>query len=487
MRKIPLCLLALFLGAVNVRAQSGPQPEIAAKDTQAREYEEIRDRLASSLKARGELADKIIDAGTAGEIVKLEPGSTYSDARLALLAWIKDYPENAARLALSIQNGAKISKDPIHFTISKWRINDGFLEKIKALSAASKDSRVSAETMELAAKRLYEGSIDETGEAAQAGGRAAGGSDFFSINYADYKLNRAGLQNELSGAGRVLDSMRGPSGKGPEGAEKPYAAAVARYGAFVVTASALKGRDVITGGESEALERGRTAMRAALAGLTLRGRAAALRAISGDLARERGRPGSAALAAAAAASGGRLEAAAARMEDGRLPAGDFSALVRGAEDEFADLYLKYSVYSGLLGLKKNSEALGFSCVYDYLFWRWLAAWCPDAPYVKARAAVAAAGAGLEAGLLKAGEGEIAGALEGPGGRAAELEAALAFARGASAANRAAQFFMWGVLFRPLEIEVSARGGKPFYQPALTFYSVIAPGGGRPGALSKVKR
>ena len=82
-------------------------------------------------------------------------------------------------------------------------------------------------------------------------------------------------------------------------------------------------------------------------------------------------------------------------------------------------------------------------------------------------------------MLKAGEGDLAGALEGPGGRAEELEAALAAVRGASAANRAAQFFLWGVVFRPLEIEVSARGGRPFFRPALTFYAVTGPRETRP--------
>jgi len=473
-------LLTLSLAAADARAGIGPQPEAAPQDMQQSEFEAARDRIYSSLMYRGELADKIIDSGKAHEIVKLEGEATYSNLRLALLDWIKKNPDKAARLALNFRSGVKFSEDPIRFRVSVWKINEGFLEKIKALNAASRDSRVSPEMLELAAKRLYEGTAAGAGgDAVTGGARRGGGSDFFSLNYADYKLNRSGLRRELAGAGGVLDALRGPGGKGQAGAEKAYEAAISRYGAFVVAASALKGRDVITGGESAALEERRAGLRSALAALTLRGRAADLRGIAGGLAAESARPGLGALASAAASAGGGSEAAAARIEGGRLTPGELRALVARGEEEFAAFYLRFSVYSGLLGLKKKSEGLGFSCVYDYLLWRWLAWFFPGAPYVKARSAAEAAGAGLEAAMLKAGEGDLAGALEGPGGRAEELEAALAAVRGDSAANRAAQFFLWGVVFRPLEIEVSARGGRPFFQPALTFYAVTGPRETRP--------
>lgn len=480
MRTLKIALLALLLGGPAANAQIGPRPEIAPQDMEQSEYEAARDRIYSSLMYRGELADKIIDSGKAHEIVRMEGEATYSDFRLAVMDWIKKNPEKAARLALNLKSGVKFSEDPIRFRVSVWKINAGFLEKIKALNAAAKDSRVSPETLELAAKRLYEGTVAGAGgDAVTGGARRGGGSDFFSINYADYKLNRAGLDRELSGAGGVLDALRGPEGKGRQGAEKAYEAAISRYGAFVVAASALKGRDVITAGESAALEERRAALRSALAALTLRGRAADLRGIEGELAAAGARSGCGALTAAAAAAGGGLEAAAARIEGGRLPSGELRALVVRGEEEYAAFYLRYSVYSGLLGLKKKSEGLGFSCVYDYLLWRWLAWLFPGAPYVKARAAAEAAGAGLEAAMLEAGAGELEAALEGPGGRAGELEAALAAARGASAANRAAQFFLWGIVFRPLEIEVSARGGRPFFLPALTFYSVTGRREARP--------
>lgn len=475
MIKFKILFLVLALGGINARAQPGPQPEINPQDIQRGEFEALRDRLSTSLMFRGELADKIIDAGLTGDIVTFEGEVTYSAARLALLDWIKKNPDKAARMALNIKNGVKHSREPISYDISNWEINAGFLEKIKALSAAAKDGRVSAETLELAAKRLYEGSPGGVGGEAVAGGvQRSGGSDFFSVNNTDYKLNRAGLERELTGAGAVLDSMRGPAGRGPAGAGKTYEAAVGRYGAFVVAASALKGRDAITGQESETLEQRRSGVRSILAALTLRGRACDLRAISEELAPERARPGCGALTSAAQEAGRRFEAAADSLEAGSAQSKEQVSLVRGAEEEFAAFYIKYSVYSGLLGLKIRSEALGFSCVYDYLLWRWLAWFSPESAYVRNRAAVTAAGVALGEGLQKAGEGELAAALAGPGGRAAETNAALEAVRRASAANRAAQFFAWGILFRPVEIEVSARKGKPFFQPAFTFYSVTGP-------------
>ena len=492
MKTFKIAVLLLALCAAGSRAEDAARPEIIPRDMQQSEYESVKDRIYSSLMYRGELADKIIEAGKASEIVTMQGEATYADYRLAVMEWIKKNPEKAARLALNIKSGVKFDGGDITYTVSSWRINAAFMDKIRALNAAAKGGGVSAETMELAGQRLYAGSYGGGAGAVVAGGGSGavsgggpgggprGGNDFFSIDYADYKLNRAGLERELAGAGGMLDVMRGPSGKGPAGAEKAYESALAGYGSFVVTASALKGRAVISGAESGALEQRRAGLRRALGALALRGRAAELRGISGELAGDCARPGCGALKGAAGEAADRIEADAARIEGGTPAHKELLALVGRAESEFAAFYLKYSVYSGLLGLRKKTEGLGFSCVYDYLFLRWLARVSPGSPYVVARAAAASAAAGLDAGMLKAGEGELEAALEGPGGRAAALEAAVAEVRAASAANRAAQFFLWGMLFRPVEIEVTARAGKPFFWPAFTFYSVTGPrGGGAP--------
>ncbi|OGS10924.1 MAG: hypothetical protein A2234_03555 [Elusimicrobia bacterium RIFOXYA2_FULL_58_8] len=467
-----IMLLILGLGGPNALAQNGPQPESAAQDINENEFISMRDHLASSLMFRGELADKIIGAGLTNEIVDLEGEPTYSAARLALLGWIKTNPDKAARLALNIKNGIKPGAGIIPYKIYGWEINPEFLEKIKSLKEAAGDLRVSPEALELATHRLYAGSAGGgAGPVVIGGNRPRGGDNFFSANYADYKLNRAGLERELAGAGGVLDSLRGPAGKGPAGTEEAYAAVVARYGAFVVAASATKGRSAITSGESEALEKHRSGLRFALAGLTLRSRAAELSGICRELEAERARPGGGALVTAAKALERRFTADAGRAEGGQLAVKELMLLVGGAEEAFAAFYVRLYVYSGLLGFKKRSEGLGFSCVYDYLLWLWMAKISPHSASVKARAAVMAAAPGLDAAMGKAGEGQLAAALDGPGGRAAELEAALAAAGAASAANRAAQFFLWGVLFRPVEIEVSARGGRPFFQPAFTLYNI----------------
>lgn len=471
---IKILILVCALNGGNTHAQSGPEPDIALRDIHEAQRTALRDRLATSLMFRGELADKIIDAGLAREVVALPEDAVYSAARLALLDWIKNNPDKAARLALDLKNGIKLSRDPVNYQLTSWEINPGFLEKIKALSAAAKDSGFSPEALEMVTKRLYEGSPGELDEGAVVGGgQRAGGDEFFQKNYADYRLNRGGLEREIAGAGRVLQAMRGSASGTVPGTEKVYNGAVARYGAFIVAAAAVKGRNAITAAESRAFEAHRAGLRRALAGLILRGRSAELRAIAEKLAQGAARPGGAALAAAARALAAGFETSAAKAEDGLYAVKDLGALIGRAERDFALLYVQYSVYSGLLQLKNQSQELGFSCLYDYLLWRWLVWFAPETAYVKVRETIKSSAAGLDAGLLKAGAGEVSVALEGPGGRARELGAALAEAGRASAANRRAQFFLWGVLFRPFEIEVYAREGKPFFWPALTFYGVTA--------------
>jgi hypothetical protein len=468
-----LLMLALLAAAVPPRCA---EPEITPQSTRAAEAASVRDRLMTSLFFRGELADMIISAGKAGMFVDVSGFETNAEVRGALIIWIQRNPEKAAGIYLHFKSGGAGIPTSIETYDISWKFNPQFMALVKSLNAAAGDKAVPGEALEEAESRLYGGPQAEPEAAApvMAGGgggaRPSRGSAFFA--YADYKLNKAGLERELAGAGAWLDAAKGPSGRGPEGLEKDYSDALGTYAAFVVAASSIKGRDVLSEGESRALEKGRSSLRARLAALALRVRAAQLGAAAGGLNAAGREPGAAELAAALAAAASRLEAAAEAAGTGALDLRDLSEVSLAAEKDFARVYLRYSAYNGLLALKKRAAGAGYSCFYDYALARYLARRFPGAAYARARAALAAGLPELDAALLKAGRGDTAGAFSGLGARAAELDDAARMVWRASALNRRAQFFLWGLLFRPVEWKVSAAGGRAAFRPAFTFFELI---------------
>lgn len=458
-RALPLLLL-LCAAPQGPRAQ-----EINPADAQAADAAQVRDKLATSLFFRGELADKIIEAGQADRFVDLEGVETHSGARSLLLTWIRRNPEKAAEVYLGLKGAGGRIHDAIETRKSDWKFNPAFIASIKALNAAAGSSSVSREAMELAARRLYEGPQADAAEAVQlGGGRGPSGGKTYSGSYADYRLNKAGLQRELQLAGAWLEAGRQEGSRLELGGA--YPAALALYRDLVVAASALKGREAMTGDESLRLEDLRLRLRAALSVLSLRARSAALKEASAALAASAA-PGARELRSSLDTLRAEFEASAASAA---AAPGDLKALARlvnEAEGRFAGAYLAYTAYDGLLALRRAS-APGFSCLADYAAYRYLAAFFPGSPYPAARARLEAASA-LDAALALAGAGDLAGALEGldPAG----LEAAAAAVRGASALNRAAQFFSWGLLLRPLELQAVPGPAGVKFSPVFTFFEV----------------
>ncbi len=459
-------LLALFVQGAALRAEPGINP----RNAQAEELSSVKDRLLTSLFFRGELADKIIEAGMAGRFVNLAGIETNAGARSALLAWIRKEPAKAAEVYLNIKGAGGQLPDTIETRKSVWEFNPKFLEVIKALNSAAGNSSVSREALELSARRLYEGEQAEAGGGApevRGGGAGPAGNNFFSINYAAYRLNKAGLQREILQAGAYLEAARGV-GQRLE-IEGAYSAAFSLYSGFIVAASALKGREAVTEQESERLEALRVNLRSALAALALRSRISALAAAAASLEKLGAEPGAKELLASVERLKEGLQVSAARIEGGAEGLAGLGRLVNASENDFAGLYLRYSAYYGLLSLKRRAAGSGFSCFYDYAFYRYLAAFFPGTPYPGARAELAAAAGALDSALLKAGSGDLAGALSGV--ETAQVEAAAGVARSASKFNRGAQFFLWGLAFRPVEYKISVRGGRVFFFPAFTFYEV----------------
>lgn len=467
--KTPLFILLLAASAAGPVFCAGP--EINPQNAQAEELSSVRDRLMTSLFFRGELADKIMEAGQEGRFVSLDGIETNAEARSALLDWIRKNPGKAAEVYLNIKGAGGRLNVAIETRETLWSFKPALLEVIKALNDAAGSSSVSRETLESAARHLYEGK-QAAGEAPEvrAGGAGSagtpGGGNFFSIDYADYRLNTAGLGKEVAQAGAWLEAARGGLRPGLGGA---YSTALSLYSEFVVAASALKGREAVTGQEAARLESLRVKLRAAMAALALRARITALADAAASLQRAAGQPGAEALLLSVSRLKAGLEALAGRIEAGGATLRELGGLVNSAENDFAAFYLGYSAYDGLLSLKSRAAGAGFSCFYDYVFYRYLAVFFPKSIYPAARAALASAAGELDAALLKAGGGDLEGALSGFDARRAE--AAAGVVRSASAFNRGAQFFLWGLLFRPVEYKVSVRNGRAFFRPALTFYEV----------------
>ncbi|MDP2865327.1 MAG: hypothetical protein Q8O90_03700, partial [Elusimicrobiota bacterium] len=437
-----LLLAAPFPGAV-LRAEPEPSPQNA----QAAELSSIKDRLLTSLFFRGELADKILAAGIAGRFVDLAGLETNAGAKGALLEWIRKNPAKAAEVYLNMKGAGGQLHDRIETREMEWKFNPDFLDMIKALNAAAGSASVSREALELAARRLYEGRQEGTGgPEVRPGSPGSGGNNFFSIDYAAYRLNKSGLEREVAQAGAWLESARGV---GPRlEIEGAYSAAFSLYREFIVAASALKGREAVTESESRRLEELRFKLRSSLAALALRSRISALSEAEASLKKLGAEPGAAELLPPVSRLREELAASAAGIEAGGVALAGLGRAVNSAENEFAPLYLRYSAYDGLLNLKRRASGHGFSCLYDYAVYRYLAAFFPGSAYPAARAELAAAAGALDAALLKAGAGDLSGALSGLG--TGRVEAAAATVRSASSFNRGAQFFLWGLLFRPVE-------------------------------------
>lgn len=470
-------LLALLLLAAPLRAlEPNLGPAASAPSPSTSGAAATADKISSSLFFRGEVADDLIAAGLAGRLVDLRGLETHAELRSAVMEWVGAHPAEAARLYSGGRPaGGLRSSGGLDDTKRSWKLDEGFVSLVKELNRAAADKGVSDEEMELAAKRLYEGELaePEAGPVRIGAGGAGSAAGASSLVFADRKLNASGLARETASAGAWLEAAKGPSGRGPAGLERPYGEAVAAYGAFLVSASAVKGR-MMTGAEAGGLETARAALRLKLAALALRARCADLEAMAARL--DLSAPGAAELKARLLALRDSLSAAAGQAGSADLEA--LAALARRAEREFSAAYLHYCAYSALLSLRGRAAGPGFSCLYDYLLYRWLAAFFPRASYAAARAELAAAGPMLDEALRRAGSGDPQGALSGLGPRAAALAAAAENVSRASAFNRAAQFFQWGMFFRPAEVAVTAEGGRVSMRPVFAFAELRRGGTGR---------
>lgn len=452
------CLPAL--AAPPSRAQQADEPSASRSEEAA----EISAKLSRSLFFRGELADMMLEADVAGRYVDLAGVSTHAGARSLLLEWIKLNPDKAAEIYLDLKGtGGKVHTS-LETRTAVWEFNPNLMEAIRRLNEAAGSSSVSKEAMETAARRIYVGKQWEEGAPVIAGPSGVRESAP-ALDYADFKLNKAGVDAEIKRGGAWLEAARPRAGGRAAAA---YSAAFAAYRELIVAASDLKGREAVTRQESARLESLRAKLRSALAELVLLYRSEEMGYALATLGGCGQEPGCAEMQAALRGLKEELEARAVR-----IPAEDMAPLAKllgAVEDKFAALYLGFTVYDGLLNLKKRGAMPAFSCFYDYIFYHYLAAYFPGSPYPRARAEIARTHALLDAALARAGAGDPAGALSGIDVHG--IEAAVSSAASASSRNRATQFLTWGMFFRPVELAVSAAGGRLSFRPVFSMKLVM---------------
>ena len=486
-----------------------PVSGIKAAGIDPSDKEKVLNKLRTDLAYRGKIADKMLESGVAGTVVNLSGSPTYSEAREAVIHWITRNPEKAAAYAVMLSGkpgsdgtssaqgvngpgygvgyGGKdyvVNEDgSIIKTIYTYSLSNTFLKRIKALTAAASDRSLSAENLADAGRRLFEGTSPYQGTLetdfdavagiqTSAGGKGrkrshSGGyrAARYSGQYDNIKINRAALDSETSRAEQLLSAMRG-AGNGPEGAEQYYAYAWKAYSNFAGYSSPLKSRKVITGKEADSLEQLRTDLRKALAGLSLKLMSLYTEELSRSLDDT-------------AAGYDELRKAMRRLieeideklaEAGGLnDSAEITRILSEAQAAFSALYMAYSVYNTVFELGKQASGLGFSCLYDKFVFSLLNIIAPESPYVRVRNEAKGAVSQLSAVLKKAASGDIMEALEK--GRVDNLRALIDEAEEYSRRNREAQYYAWGILFRPFEIEITV---KKINQKKHAFFRVAFP-------------
>ncbi|MBO4556684.1 MAG: hypothetical protein J5706_07980, partial [Elusimicrobiales bacterium] len=439
-----------------------------------------------------------------GTYVDLSSYGSYSELKVAVLTWIMDNPKKASDYAVRMSGagtvkgagmspeikvtengvestGVEIRSDgTVGRTKYKYYITDGFMSKIKALTAAASNPDSSPEEMIRAGRMMYDAGSSKTGKSSSissprdSGFFSSGGSSdavdlsgtsygrarsSYSGTYDDFKLNRAALEQETSRAERIISAFRG-DGSGPKGAEQYFAHAWKAYGNFEGFVSPLKSRKVITSSESEKLEHLRADLRKSLAGLSLRLMSLYAEEMSRSI--KDGDEGHAAMIKSLRRLISNLDS---RLEE----AGStddlqkISGILSLAGAEFSAFYMSYSVYSRASDLKKQAENLSFSCLYDKIMFAVLSRIAPGSPYVAARKNLKQSASKMTPVIEQSAAGNIDAAFSG--GNMDVLNQALFAALDYSLSNRKAQYFSWGMIFRPFELNVIMRNGKPVFLPS----------------------
>lgn len=485
---LSILLLNFFFSAfMQVRAGEFEAPPASVN---AEELRELRDRLSTSLFFKGELADLIMEAGLQDRLVKLTGRETRSEARLALLGWIRKDPDQAAKIYFYLKGrgpGAAAPPEAVSYAMPSWEINPHFLELIEGVNKAAKDAAMSEEELSLAAQRLFGGPQARPEDytpwipGADAGTRPFGpppapiaaiaGSSVpvpgpkgrgMAVNYAEYSLNPVRVERESRALGGWFENVKSamedelPAAgkeKRPAPGRRLFDETFAIYRNFVVALSGLKGRTKITREESVRLEALRRSLRKNLGELEalsvirkLNKRAETLPADS---------PGAGALRADARRIEEVFKAFLAGLREDPENVSTAAGRLYELEKVFDFWTLRVSAHGRLADLKSRITNRGFSCVFDKLIFKYLSRFRPSAEYVRLEAAQALHAKAMEVSLegVAAGDYETAAFFSGGEKRSLsvkirEAEAAASRLEAYSGFNRRIQFFFWDVLANP---------------------------------------
>ena len=488
-----LLTLSFFLPAFS-EAPAGDF-EVPPASVNGEELRDIRDRLATSLFFKGELADSIIEAGLQDRLLKLSGRETYSEVRLGLIGWIKNDPDEAANLYFYLKNRPTEEAKPpedISYKLPTYEINPHFLELIQGVNRAAHDASISDEETSLAEQRLFEApqarpeayapwvpaapdgpGASLSGGAAKAGGGAAAqqrAGSAGAIRYADYSLNPARVELESRALSGWFDSVKAAlEAESPEAdKEKDFVRqrgffdeTFFAYRNFVVELSGLKGRTKITGEEAARLEALRRSLRKNLGELEtlsvmrrINKRARTLPPLS---------PGAEVLRADARRIEEALQVFLADLRGNPESVKTAAGRLYELEKAFDFWLLRFSAHKRLSDLKGRITGREFSCVLDKLIFKYLSRFRPSSAYVRLEAGRAGRAASIDVSLegVAAGNYEAAASFSGEkrslSGRVLETESDAASLESYSRFNRRLQFFFWDAFVNPFGLAPGPKG------------------------------
>jgi len=464
-------------GFCEVRAENF---EIPPSSADAEELRVIRDRLATVLFFRGELADRIMDAGIQARFVRLTGRETRSEARLALLDWIRKNTEEAARLYFYLRAGGASAARPTEvgvYKIPSWEINPNFIELVRGVNKSAKDLAAGDEEISLIAKRLFEGPQAAPEEyspwlpAGHGGAAAQGAGSVSGIRYADYKLDPARAERESRALGGWFERLSAALKAEPGNKDKNEGLSRSHrlldetffvYGKFVVALSGLKGRSKITEKEAAGLEAFRRSLRKNLGELEALHLMLRINKRAGALPADA--PGAKALRADALRIEEAVQAFLSELKEN--PESFKSAGRRLYEmNNASDFWmLRFSAHGRLSDLKKKMETRSFSCVLDKIIFTYLSLFYPLADYVRLAASQAGRVKAIDISLegVAAGDYNKTAASFPDGGRKllvreiSDAEAEAGRIEAYSGFNRRLQFFLWDVFVNPFGLEPGPR-------------------------------
>lgn len=473
---LTLSLNLLYPAFSAARAADPGVPPAAAG---AGELRDIRDRLAVNLFARGELADAIIEAGLQNSLVKLTGREAYPDVRHALIGWITNNPDEAARTFYYLKDRRSGEAGPsvaVSYQMPSWKINPRFLELLRGVNSAAKNAAISDEEMSLAVHRLFEGEQARpeagapAGPAASVPGPAGRGA---AISYADYRLDPARAERESRTLAVWFERVKAALEEAGPDAENENAYALRRrcfeetfsaYRSFALALSGLKGRNRITGEEAAGLEGLRRSLRKNLGVMD------ALFVMSRIDKEVRALPARSPGAEFLRTDAFRIkEALNAFLADLRAnpESASYAALrLHELKKAFDFWNLRFIAHGRLSDLKNRMTGRGFSCVLDKLVFQYLSRFRPSAAYARLAAESAGRAAAVDAALDGVAAGDYEGAVLFAGGEKQPLAARILEAESEAARleyysgfNRRLQFFFWDVFVNPFGLAPGPNGAS----------------------------